>query len=73
MRGGDRALISSDTMHLFSFDSPPARMNILSEASLAVAVTVVTAPLVFGTKVTVSPPLGPLPLAYQSLRFGDHS
>ena len=51
----------------------PTRTKNRSSASLAVAVTVVVVPTVFGTKLTVGPPPGPLPLAYQSERFGDHS
>ena len=38
----------------------------------AVAVTVVLLPVVTGENVTIGPPLGPLPLGYQSARLGDH-
>jgi hypothetical protein len=47
-----------------------ARRKILSASSLAVVVTGV--PVVTGENVTIGPPLGPLPLGYQSLRLGDH-
>ena len=48
-------------------------MNVRSMSSLAVAVTVVVLPEVEAVKVITGPPLGPLPLRYQSLRLGDHS
>ena len=43
----------------------------MASAALAVAVTVVLLPEVFGNKVAIGPPAGPLPLAYQPARSGE--